>query len=161
MLSSLKGPGMHLPIIVGIVLVRYIAFPAVGIGIVKGAIHFGLILPDPLYQFVLLLHFAVPSAIAISCLWYLKICFFPLYFVYQMYPLAKLLVVSTIFKWNCKKMVMNDQSTKLDSIHKLNLITIGDDWIINFDIEWEDNNMCTLKMLHKPLIFQMYTSNYT
>ena len=80
MLSGLKGPGMHLPIVGGIVLVRYIALPAIGIGIVKGAIHFGLIHPDPLYQFVLLFHFAVPPAIAISKLFMaLKDLFFLLY----------------------------------------------------------------------------------
>ncbi|GAU20192.1 hypothetical protein TSUD_352560 [Trifolium subterraneum] len=37
-----------------------------GIGIVKGAIHFGLIHPDPLYQFILLLQFALPPAVAIN-----------------------------------------------------------------------------------------------
>jgi len=40
--------------------------PVIGIGIVKGAIHFGLIHPDPLYQFLLLLQFALPPAVALS-----------------------------------------------------------------------------------------------
>jgi len=47
-------------------VVRFIVLPAIGIGIVKGAIHFGLIHPDPLYQFLLLLQFALPPAIALS-----------------------------------------------------------------------------------------------
>jgi hypothetical protein len=47
-------------------VVRFIALPAIGIGIVKGAIHFGLIHPDPLYHFTLLLQFALPPAVAMS-----------------------------------------------------------------------------------------------
>jgi hypothetical protein len=64
--SGLKGLGKQLPIVVGIIVVRFIALPAIGIGIVKGAIHFGLIHPDPLYQFILLLQFALPPAVAMS-----------------------------------------------------------------------------------------------
>lgn len=64
--SDLKGLGKQLPIIVGIIVVRFIALPGIGIGIVKGAIHFGLIHPDPLYQFLLLLHFTLPPAVSMS-----------------------------------------------------------------------------------------------
>jgi hypothetical protein len=64
--SGLKGLGKQFPIVVGIIVVRFIALPAIGIGIVKGAIHFGLIHPDPLYQFTLLLQFALPPAVAMS-----------------------------------------------------------------------------------------------
>lgn len=63
---GLKGLGKHVPLIVGIIVVKFIALPAIGIGIVKGAVHFGLIHPDPLYQFLLLLQFALPPAVAIS-----------------------------------------------------------------------------------------------
>ncbi|RDX70280.1 Protein PIN-LIKES 3, partial [Mucuna pruriens] len=37
-----------------------------GVAIVKGAIHFGIIHHDPLYQFILLLQYALPPAISIS-----------------------------------------------------------------------------------------------
>ena len=57
---------MQLPVIVGIVMVRYIALPVLGIAIVKGAAHFGLVQSDPLYQFVLLLQFALPPAMNIG-----------------------------------------------------------------------------------------------
>ncbi|KAL5052771.1 hypothetical protein RYX36_033453 [Vicia faba] len=65
-LINIKGLGEQFPIIVGIIVVRFIALPGIGIGIVKGAIHFGLIHPDPLYQFLLLLQFAVPPAVSMS-----------------------------------------------------------------------------------------------
>ncbi|KAL1360724.1 protein PIN-LIKES 3 [Arachis hypogaea] len=66
LLKGLKGQSMNRKIIVGIVVVKGIAVPAIGIGIIKGATRFGLINPDPLYQFVLLLQYAVPPAVAIS-----------------------------------------------------------------------------------------------
>ncbi|KAJ1415397.1 Membrane transport protein [Sesbania bispinosa] len=66
LIKGLKGLGKQLPLIVGIIVVRFIALPVIGIGIVKGAVHFGLIHPDPLYQFLLLLQFALPPAVAIS-----------------------------------------------------------------------------------------------
>ncbi|WJX91582.1 hypothetical protein P8452_73336 [Trifolium repens] len=66
LIKGLKGLGKQFPIVVGIIVVRFIALPILGIGIVKGAIHFGLIHPDPLYQFTLLLQFALPPAVAMS-----------------------------------------------------------------------------------------------
>ncbi|XP_058736032.1 protein PIN-LIKES 3-like [Vicia villosa] len=66
LVKGLKGPGKQFPVIVGIIVARFIALPLIGIGIVKGAIHFGLIHPDPLYQFVLLLQFALPPAVSMS-----------------------------------------------------------------------------------------------
>ena len=50
----------------GIIVVRYIALPVLGIVIVKGAVHFGLVQSDPLYQFVFLLQFAFPPAMNID-----------------------------------------------------------------------------------------------
>ncbi|XP_061362921.1 protein PIN-LIKES 3-like [Gastrolobium bilobum] len=66
LIKGLKGIRKQLPLVVGITSVRFIALPAIGIGIIKGAIHFGLIHPDPLYQFLLLLQFALPPAVNIS-----------------------------------------------------------------------------------------------
>lgn len=66
LIKGLKGLGKQVPIVVGIIVVRFIILPVIGIGIVKGAIHFGLIHPDPLYQFLLLLQFALPPAVALS-----------------------------------------------------------------------------------------------
>ncbi|CAK9147672.1 unnamed protein product [Ilex paraguariensis] len=66
LLKGLKGSGIQLSLIVGIIAVRYIFLPLLGIIIVKGAIHFGLVQADPLYQFVLLLQFALPPAMNIG-----------------------------------------------------------------------------------------------
>lgn len=60
---GLKGSGIQLSFIVGILAVRFIFLPLLGIIIVKGALRFGLVHPDPLFQFVLLLQYAVPPAI--------------------------------------------------------------------------------------------------
>lgn len=64
--SGLKRSGVGLRIVVGIIFIRYIMLPLIGIGVVKAAHHLGLIGSDRLYQFVLMLQFAVPPAVAIS-----------------------------------------------------------------------------------------------
>ncbi|XP_050235425.1 protein PIN-LIKES 3-like isoform X2 [Mercurialis annua] len=66
LLKGLQGSGMQKSIIFGIIVVRYVVLPSIGIFIVRGALHFGLIPPDPLYQFVLMLQFAVPPAMNIG-----------------------------------------------------------------------------------------------
>ncbi|EXB56256.1 Uncharacterized transporter [Morus notabilis] len=66
LLKGLKGTGMKKSLVVGIIVVRYVALPLIGILVVKGAIHFGMVQSDPLYQFVLLLQFALPPAMNIG-----------------------------------------------------------------------------------------------
>ncbi|XP_042507349.1 protein PIN-LIKES 3-like isoform X1 [Macadamia integrifolia] len=66
LLRGLRGSEIHASIIVGIIVVRYIALPLLGILVIKGALHIGLVYPDPLYMFILHLHFAVPPAINIG-----------------------------------------------------------------------------------------------
>ncbi|KAL6844772.1 hypothetical protein ACP4OV_025431 [Aristida adscensionis] len=53
-------------VIAGIVVVRYVLLPLVGTGLVNGAVRLGLVQPDPLYQFILLLQYAVPPAMNIG-----------------------------------------------------------------------------------------------
>jgi len=64
--EGLRGSGIQSSLIVGIVAVRFVFLPLIGTAIVKGAVHFGLVHSDPLYQFVLLLQFAVPPALNIG-----------------------------------------------------------------------------------------------
>lgn len=64
--SGLRGSGIDKSLIIGIIIVRYIALPIMGIAIVKGAIQFGLVDNDPLYQFVLYIQFALPPAMNIG-----------------------------------------------------------------------------------------------
>ena len=65
-LEGLNGLGKQLPLIIGVTMVRCIVLPAIGIGVVKGVVRLGLIHPDPLYEFLLLLQFALPPAVAMS-----------------------------------------------------------------------------------------------
>lgn len=67
-LPGLKGSGIQKSVIFGVLAVRYIALPLVGIAVVKGALRFGLVRENPLYEFVLLLQFAVPPAMNIGTL---------------------------------------------------------------------------------------------
>ncbi|KAF8780969.1 hypothetical protein HU200_000935 [Digitaria exilis] len=53
-------------VIAGIIAVGYVLLPLLGTAVVKGAAHLGLIQPDPLYQFILLLQYAVPPAMNIG-----------------------------------------------------------------------------------------------
>lgn len=54
------------PVLAGVVVVRYVLLPLVGTAVVKGAVHLGLVQPDPLYHFILLLQYAVPPAMNIG-----------------------------------------------------------------------------------------------
>ncbi|KAK3014343.1 hypothetical protein RJ639_008936, partial [Escallonia herrerae] len=66
LLKGLRGSGIKKSLIVGIIVARYVALPLIGIVIVRGALKFGLVHSDPLYQFVLLLQFALPPAMNIG-----------------------------------------------------------------------------------------------
>ncbi|CAJ1976521.1 unnamed protein product [Sphenostylis stenocarpa] len=66
LLKGLKRSEMKPSLLMGIIVVRYIALPIFGVVIVKGAIRSGIIHQDPLYHFVLLLQYALPPAISIS-----------------------------------------------------------------------------------------------
>lgn len=63
---GLKGPGVQKSLIIGVVMVRYIFLPLIGIAIVKGALHLGLVHADPLYLFILLLQYSLPPAMNIG-----------------------------------------------------------------------------------------------
>lgn len=64
--SGLRGSGIRFSLILGVVIVRYIVLPLVGILVVKGAINLGLLHQDPLYHFILLLQYALPPAMNIG-----------------------------------------------------------------------------------------------
>jgi len=66
LLKGLKGANTSFWTILGIIVVRYIFLPILGILVIKGATQLGLVQPDPLYQFVLLLQYALPPAMAIG-----------------------------------------------------------------------------------------------
>ncbi|GKV30242.1 hypothetical protein SLEP1_g39076 [Rubroshorea leprosula] len=66
LLQGLKRSGVGFVLIIGIIVVRYILLPLLGIGVVKAASHFGLIGSDSLYKFVLMLQYALPPAMAVG-----------------------------------------------------------------------------------------------
>ncbi|XVE68663.1 hypothetical protein DITRI_Ditri09bG0086900 [Diplodiscus trichospermus] len=66
LLRGLKGSDVSAVVITGIIAVKNIFLPLLGIAVVKAAQHFGMISSDPLYQFVLMLQYALPPAMAIG-----------------------------------------------------------------------------------------------
>lgn len=66
LLKGLKKSEVGVSVIIGVQVVRYIAMPLLGILVVKGAVYFGLVGSDSLYQFVLLLQYALPCAMALG-----------------------------------------------------------------------------------------------
>ncbi|XWS66268.1 hypothetical protein CRYUN_Cryun05aG0185000 [Craigia yunnanensis] len=66
LLRGLKRSEVSLLVIIGIIAVRNIFLPLLGIGIVKAAHHFGLVGSDSLYQFVLMLQYVVPPAMSVG-----------------------------------------------------------------------------------------------
>ncbi|KAM1570907.1 hypothetical protein FF1_035934 [Malus domestica] len=66
LLQGLRGSGIQKSLVVGIIVVRYVALPLIGVLVVKGALKFGLVHSDPLYLFVLLLQFSLPPAMNIG-----------------------------------------------------------------------------------------------
>ncbi|KAJ4715457.1 Auxin efflux carrier family protein [Melia azedarach] len=66
LLNGLRGSRMSILLIIGIIVVRYIILPLLGVLIVKGAHYFGMIGSNSFYHFVLLLQFAVPPPISVG-----------------------------------------------------------------------------------------------
>ncbi|KAJ9172524.1 hypothetical protein P3X46_015754 [Hevea brasiliensis] len=64
--KGLTTSGVNTWVIVGIIGVRYILMPLLGLGVVKAAYHFGMVGSDSLYQFVLMLQYALPPAMAVG-----------------------------------------------------------------------------------------------
>ncbi|XVF75684.1 hypothetical protein PTKIN_Ptkin13bG0206400 [Pterospermum kingtungense] len=66
LLKGLKRSEVSLWVITGIIAVRNIFLPLLGIGVVKAAHRFGLVGSDSLYQFVLMLQYALPPAMSVG-----------------------------------------------------------------------------------------------
>ncbi|KAK6271108.1 hypothetical protein POUND7_008206 [Theobroma cacao] len=65
-LAGLKGSNASVSVVVGILAVRSMFLPLLGIVVVKVANRFGMVGSDTLYQFVLMLQYAVPPATAVG-----------------------------------------------------------------------------------------------
>lgn len=66
LIQGLRSAKVKPTVILGILFVRYLLLPIIGIGVVKAADSLGFLPPDPLYHFVLMLQFALPPAMAIG-----------------------------------------------------------------------------------------------
>ncbi|KAK0603734.1 hypothetical protein LWI29_008076 [Acer saccharum] len=66
LLGGLKRSRVGVLLVIGVIAVRFIFLPLLGIVIVKVVHHFGLIGSSSLYQFVLLLQYALPPAMNIG-----------------------------------------------------------------------------------------------
>lgn len=53
-------------VIIAVIVVRYVLLPAIGVGLVKAAAKLGLLSPDPLYQYVLMVQYTLPPAMNIG-----------------------------------------------------------------------------------------------
>ncbi|TYI83742.1 hypothetical protein E1A91_D05G314300v1 [Gossypium mustelinum] len=66
LLKGLQRSEMSMVVILGVVAVRNICLPLLGIGVVQGAHHLGVVGSDALYRFVLMFQYAVPPAINVG-----------------------------------------------------------------------------------------------
>ncbi|GAB4848371.1 Protein PIN-LIKES 7 [Ancistrocladus abbreviatus] len=67
--SLARGVGtakLKLRMVIGVLVVKYLLLPLIGVGVVKLAGYLGFLPSDPLYHFVLMLQFALPPAMNIS-----------------------------------------------------------------------------------------------
>nr|KAF8690701.1 hypothetical protein HU200_041076 [Digitaria exilis] len=90
-------------VVVAIICVRYVILPLIGVVVERAARNMGFLPPDPLYQYTLMLHFAVPPAMSIGTMSQLydvgqEECSVILLWTYLVAALA-LTIWSTIFMW--------------------------------------------------------------
>lgn len=64
--EGLRTSRVKMSVIIGVICVKYLLLPVIGIGVVKLAGIFGFLPADPLYQFVLMLQFTLPPAMSIG-----------------------------------------------------------------------------------------------
>lgn len=65
-LSGLRRSEVGLLLIVGVIAVRYIVLPLLGVVIVKAAHSWGMVGSNSLYQFILMLQYALPPAMSVG-----------------------------------------------------------------------------------------------
>lgn len=64
--SGFKRSGVGIWLLIGIIVVRFVFLPIIGVGVITVAKNLGIVGSDPLYHFVILLQYAVPPAMAIG-----------------------------------------------------------------------------------------------
>ncbi|KMT08690.1 hypothetical protein BVRB_6g139630 [Beta vulgaris subsp. vulgaris] len=66
LLKGLRRSGLSALLIIGVIMVRFVALPLLGIVVVRAAHHLGMVGPKPFYRFVLMFQFAVPPAMQVG-----------------------------------------------------------------------------------------------
>lgn len=64
--KGLRVPRIKPLIIIGVIFVRYVILPVIGIGVVKAAGNLGFLSSDPLYRYILMLQYTLPPAMSIG-----------------------------------------------------------------------------------------------
>ncbi|RZC48609.1 hypothetical protein C5167_017036 [Papaver somniferum] len=64
--QGLRSARLKPMVIIGVIVVRYVVLPVIGMGVVKAAGDFGLLPADPLFRYVLMLQFTLPPAMNIG-----------------------------------------------------------------------------------------------
>lgn len=103
LLKGLRRSEVSLVLIFGIIAVRYVVLPLLGVGIVKAAHHFGMVESDALYQFILMLQYALPPAMGVGTMTQLfgvgeSKCSVIMLWTYAVASLS-LTLWSTVFMW--------------------------------------------------------------
>lgn len=65
-ITGLRSSKIKPLVIIGVICIRYIVLPIIGIWIVKVANHLGFLPPDPLFSYVLMVQFTLPPAMNIG-----------------------------------------------------------------------------------------------
>ncbi|GMN28638.1 hypothetical protein TIFTF001_002115 [Ficus carica] len=102
--QGLRSSKIRPLVIIGIIIIRYMILPAIGIWIVKVANHLGFLPADPLFSYVLMIQFALPPAMNIGTMTQLfdvaqEECSVLFLWTYLVAALA-LTFWSTIYMWN-------------------------------------------------------------
>ncbi|GMY11064.1 protein PIN-LIKES 7-like [Fagus crenata] len=101
--QGLRSSKIKLSVIIGVLSVRYVLLPIIGIWVVKAAANLGFLPSDPLYHFVLMIQFTLPPAMNIGTMTQLfdvaqEECSVLFLWTYLVAALA-LTVWSTIYMW--------------------------------------------------------------
>lgn len=102
--QGLRSSKIRPLVIIGVIIIRYMILPAIGIWTVKVANHLGFLPADPLFSYVLMIQFALPPAMNIGTMTELfdvaqEECSVLFLWTYLVAALA-LTFWSTIYMWN-------------------------------------------------------------
>lgn len=58
----MRSSKLKVPVIVGIIVIKYLLLPIIGVGVVKLATSLGFLPADPLFRYVLMIQYTLPPA---------------------------------------------------------------------------------------------------